>query len=82
MLAPGGAGVSSLSYPHGSYTRKTAALAAAAEYTCAGSTRAQPVRAYTGPFELTRMTVQDWDGDEFARRAVGMARELIGRFCR
>jgi peptidoglycan/xylan/chitin deacetylase (PgdA/CDA1 family) len=63
-----GAGVSSLSYPHGAYARKTVTLAAAAGYTCACSTRAQPVRAYTGPFELPRLMVQDWDGEEFARR--------------
>jgi peptidoglycan/xylan/chitin deacetylase (PgdA/CDA1 family) len=67
-----GAGVSSLSYPHGNYTRKTAALAAAAGYTRACSTRAQPVRAYTEPFELPRITVEDCDGDEFARQLSGL----------
>ena len=66
-----GSGVSSLSYPHGAYSRETAALAAKAGYTCACSTHAQPVRAHTEPFELPRMTVQDWDGDEFARRLSG-----------
>jgi peptidoglycan/xylan/chitin deacetylase (PgdA/CDA1 family) len=63
-----GADVTSFSYPHGAYSRKTAALTAAAGYTCACSTRAQPVRAYTGSFELPRMMVQDWGGEEFARR--------------
>jgi peptidoglycan/xylan/chitin deacetylase (PgdA/CDA1 family) len=63
-----GAWVSSLSYPHGAYSRKTAALAAKAGYTCGCSTRSQPVRAHTEPFELPRIMVQDWDGEEFARR--------------
>jgi peptidoglycan/xylan/chitin deacetylase (PgdA/CDA1 family) len=62
------AGVSSLSYPHGAYSRKTAALAAKAGYTCGCSTRAEPVRSNTEPFELPRMMVPDCDGEELGRQ--------------
>jgi peptidoglycan/xylan/chitin deacetylase (PgdA/CDA1 family) len=60
--------VTSFSYPHGDYGWKTATLAAEAGYTCACSSYANTVRTNTNHFQLPRIVVEDWDGEEFNRR--------------
>lgn len=60
--------VTSFAYPHGDYGTGTIAMVREAEYTCACSTFVGSVRRCSDRFQLPRMVVQDWDGEEFARR--------------
>jgi peptidoglycan/xylan/chitin deacetylase (PgdA/CDA1 family) len=60
--------VTSFSYPHGNYTAETAALVREAEFTCACTSMFDIVRRHTDRFQLPRIEVRDWDGEEFARR--------------
>ncbi|PIG94115.1 polysaccharide deacetylase family protein [Gloeocapsopsis sp. IPPAS B-1203] len=63
-----GHAVSSFAYPHGNYTAETATLVRQAGFTCACSTDAETVWSHTNGFQLPRVVVEDWDGEEFARR--------------
>lgn len=60
--------VTSLAYPHGDYTKQTVAIAQAAGFTYACSTAADVVWQSSDRFQLPRVQVQDWDGEEFARQ--------------
>jgi peptidoglycan/xylan/chitin deacetylase (PgdA/CDA1 family) len=60
--------VNSFAYPHGDYTAETAALAREVGFVCACSTIPSKVRRNIDCFELPRLVVQDWDGEEFARQ--------------
>lgn len=60
--------VESFAYPFGNYTAETAAAVREAGFARACSTQADPVRSSARLFELPRVQVQDWDGDEFERR--------------
>jgi peptidoglycan/xylan/chitin deacetylase (PgdA/CDA1 family) len=60
--------VSSFAYPHGNYTVETATLVREAGFTCACSTAADVVWRGTDCFQLPRVVVEDWDGQEFARQ--------------
>ena len=70
-----GHSVTSFAYPYGISTPETVALvrATAFEYACSGSGKA--IRRTTDHFQLPRVMVQDWDGEEFARRLSHSFRE-------
>ena len=61
--------VMSFAYPHGDYTAETVSIvrevgfARACSFTFAGL-----VHPSTDPFRLPRVQIQDWDGEELARR--------------
>lgn len=66
-----GSAVTSFSYPFGSesnYTRDTVALVRGAGFERACSTRPSAVTRDSDPYQLPRLHVEDWNGDEFASR--------------
>jgi peptidoglycan/xylan/chitin deacetylase (PgdA/CDA1 family) len=63
--------VTSFAYPHGNYAAETQALIAQAGYERACTTTARTVRDNSSRFQLPRIMVEDWDGEEFARRLSG-----------
>ena len=60
--------VRSFAYPHGAYSRETAAAVRHAGFESAVTVENAPLRIGTDPFELPRVHSGDWDGDEFGRR--------------
>lgn len=60
--------VLSFSYPHGDYEAATLSLVREAGYACACTTVEETVWRNTDCFQLPRVQVQDWDGEEFAKR--------------
>lgn len=66
--------VTSFAYPYGArcnYTDESVSTVRQAGYTCACSTLTGVVEAGADCFELPRVQVEDWDGDEFAKRLSG-----------
>ena len=62
-----GHAVPSFSYPFGAYTRQTVPLLRKADFTYACSTIVDSVWRYSDRFQLPRIEVKDWDGDQFAQ---------------
>lgn len=55
-------------YPFGAYQNETAHLVSNAGFDCACSTTEEPVWSGSGRYCLPRFEVQDWSGEEFAKR--------------
>lgn len=60
--------VNNFAYPHGDYTTQTTALARQIGFGAACSTISNKIRRNIDCFELPRMEVKDWDGEEFERQ--------------
>ncbi len=60
--------VHSFSYPYGFYSAPTVELVRQAGYNSACTCSERPTRCESDTFQLPRLMVRDWDGDEFARR--------------
>ena len=60
--------VTSFAYPHGDYAEGATALVRQVGFACACSTSANIVWWHTDRFQLPRVQVEDWDGEEFANR--------------
>ncbi len=58
--------VTSFSYPYGNLSVQTADIVREAGFSCACSTLADVVRPSSERFQLPRMEVEDWDGEQFA----------------
>jgi peptidoglycan/xylan/chitin deacetylase (PgdA/CDA1 family) len=63
-----GHSVKSFAYPHGNFSAETKMIVQEAGFTCACSTVAKSVRKNSDRFALPRIVVEDWNGEEFARR--------------
>ncbi len=63
-----GRAVHSFSYPYGFYSKPTVELVCQAGYSSACTCSERPARSKSDRFELPRLMVRDWDGDEFAKR--------------
>jgi peptidoglycan/xylan/chitin deacetylase (PgdA/CDA1 family) len=64
--------VVSFAYPYGEYSKETVTLVQETGFACACTTFASSVRRYMGRFQLPRVAVKDWDGEEFERRLASM----------
>jgi peptidoglycan/xylan/chitin deacetylase (PgdA/CDA1 family) len=60
--------VTSFAYPHGNFSADTKTIVQSAGFTCACTTVAESVRRNSDRFALPRVVVEDWNGEEFARR--------------
>lgn len=60
--------VNTFAYPFGAYTTETVDVVRELGFTCACSTIPESVRRRSDRFQLPRVEVQDWDGEEFQRR--------------
>ena len=60
--------LTSFSYPYGDYTPETMALVKDAGFSCACSSHAGGVLLNSDHFQLPRLQVTDWDGEEFEKQ--------------
>jgi peptidoglycan/xylan/chitin deacetylase (PgdA/CDA1 family) len=60
--------VSSFAYPYGNYSQETLTLVKEAGFARACSTISTGVRQKSDRFQLPRVEILNWDGEEFARR--------------
>ncbi|HSB13722.1 MAG TPA: glycosyltransferase [Bryobacteraceae bacterium] len=63
-----GGRVDHFAYPYGHYNEATISILRRAGFACACTTNASSVDKYSDRFQLPRLTVGDWGGEEFARR--------------
>ena len=63
-----GAPVTTFAYPHGERAPESPGLVRDAGFACACTVVAEPVWKGSARYELPRFAVEDWGGDEFARR--------------
>ncbi len=63
-----GRAVTSLAYPHGKYSADTLIAVREAGFLRACTTRCAAVLRGDGCFEIPRVGVRDWDGEQFARQ--------------
>jgi len=63
-----GHAVSSFAYPHGNFNAETKKIVQEAGFTCACTTVPNSVRKNSERFALSRVVVEDCNGEEFARR--------------
>ena len=63
-----GHSVRSFAYPHGDFNEDTVRIVREAGFTCACSSIVDMVHSRTDPFQLPRMVVQNWDGEEFSKQ--------------
>lgn len=60
--------ISSFAYPYGEYTAATIAAVQEAGFACACSSMTESVQRHSNCFQLPRVQVQDWSGEEFSKR--------------
>jgi peptidoglycan/xylan/chitin deacetylase (PgdA/CDA1 family) len=60
--------VASFAYPYGARSGETVEIVRACGFACACTTEPESVAPGADRFELPRMQVEDWDGDEFSKR--------------
>lgn len=60
--------VTSFAYPYGNYSAETVPIVREAGFTCACSTLPGVVGGDTDRFQLPRVQIEDWDGEEFSRK--------------
>ena len=60
--------VTSFAYPYGDYTAETVGIVRESGFNCACSTIADIDNRDTERFQLPRVQIQDWDGEEFSRQ--------------
>ena len=59
--------VTSFAYPYGNYKRDAVAIVRETGFNCACSTIVDSVWRRSDPFQLPRVTVENWDGEEFLK---------------
>ena len=62
-----GHAVTQFSYPYGGYADDTLSIVQRTGFTCACSTKAGMVQRTADRFQLPRVQVHDWDGEQFAK---------------
>jgi peptidoglycan/xylan/chitin deacetylase (PgdA/CDA1 family) len=60
--------ITMFSYPHGDFTTDTISLITEAGFACACTVVAESVWSHSARYQLPRFEVQNWNGEEFARR--------------
>jgi peptidoglycan/xylan/chitin deacetylase (PgdA/CDA1 family) len=69
-----GTKISCFAYPFGDHDATTTRLAREAGFECACTTVENAVWRFSDPFRIPRLAVEDWDGDQFAKRLHGILR--------
>ena len=67
-----GTKISCFAYPFGDHNLETARITREAGFECACTTVEDTVWRFSDPFRMPRLAVEDWNGDEFAKRLHGL----------